>query len=61
MKDEVYFLPGDKCLMFLQSNTASVCVARHGQIKQNNKFVISLQHVKKEVSDALDFLHADKH
>ena len=25
------------------------------------KFAISLQHVKKEVSDAVDFLHADKH
>ena len=38
-----------------------VCVARHAQITKNNKFVISLQYVKKEVSDAVDFLHADKH
>ena len=34
---------------------------KHVQITQNNKFAISLQHVKKGVSDAVDFLHADKH
>ena len=38
-----------------------VCVARHAQITQNNKFAISLQYLKKEVSDEVDFLHADKH
>ena len=32
-----------------------VCVARHAQITQNNKFVISLQCLKKEVSDEVDF------
>ena len=37
-----------------------MCVTRHAQITWNNKFAISLQH-KKEVSDAVDFLHADKH
>ena len=37
-------------------------MARHAQITQNNnKSAISLQHVKKVVSDAVDFLHADKH
>ena len=36
-------------------------MARHAQIAQNNKFAISLQHGKKKVSDAVDFLHADKH
>ena len=36
-------------------------MARHAHITQNNKFAISLQHLKKEVSDAVDFLHADKH
>ena len=35
-------------------------MARHAHITQNNKFAISLQHLKKEVSDAVDFLHADK-
>ena len=34
---------------------------RHAQITKNNKFTISLQHVQKEVSDAVDFLYADKH
>ena len=38
-----------------------VCVARHAQTTQNNKFAISLQYLKKEVSDEVDFLHADKH
>ena len=36
-------------------------MVRHAHITQNNKFAISLQHLKKEVSDAVDFLHADKH
>ena len=36
-------------------------VARHGQITQNSKFAISLQYLKKEVRDEVDFLHADKH
>ena len=37
-----------------------VCVTRHAQITQNKKFAISLQYLKKELSDE-DFLHADKH
>ena len=36
-------------------------MARHAQITQNNKFAISSQHLKKEMSDEVDFLHADKH
>ena len=36
-------------------------VARHAQITQNNKFAISLQYIKKKVSDEVDCLHADKH
>ena len=35
-------------------------MARHAQISQN-KFAISLQYLKKELSDEVDFLHADKH
>ena len=38
-----------------------VCVARHAQITQNNKFAISLQYHKKNVSDEVDFLHAEKY
>ena len=30
-------------------------------ITQNNKFDISLQYLKKEVNDEVDFLHAGKH
>ena len=37
-----------------------MCAARHGQITQNNKFSISLQYLKKEVSDEVDILHADE-
>ena len=36
-------------------------MARHIQITQNNNFAISLEYLKKEVSDEVDFLHADKH
>ena len=32
----------------------------HVQITQNNKFAICFQYLKKEVSDEVDFLHADK-
>ena len=38
-----------------------VCVTKHAQNTQNNKFAISLQYLKKDVSDENDFLHADKH
>ena len=35
-------------------------MTRHAQITQSNKFSISLQHLRKKVSDEIDFLHADK-
>ena len=38
-----------------------MCVARHAQITQNRKFAISLQYLKREVNDEVDFLHAGKH
>ena len=38
-----------------------MCVARHAQITQNNKFAISLQYISKKVRDEFDFLHAVKH
>ena len=37
------------------------CVARHAQITQNNKFAISLQYFRKELSYKVDFLDADMH
>ena len=36
-------------------------MARHAPITQNNKFAISLQCLAKEVSDEVDFLHAEEH
>ena len=33
-------------------------MARHAHITKNNKFFISLQDFKKEVSDAVNILHA---
>ena len=36
-------------------------MARHAQITQNNKFAISLQYPKKELSYEDDSLHAVKH
>ena len=38
-----------------------VCVAKHAQFTQNNKFAISLQYLNKEVSDEVVLIHADKH
>ena len=36
-------------------------MAKHAQVTQNNKLAISLQYLKKEVSDEVDFLHAGKY
>ena len=38
-----------------------VCVARHVQSTEINKFTISLQNLKKDVRDEVVFLDADKH
>ena len=38
-----------------------MCVTRHPEITQNRKFAISLQYLKREVNDEVDFLHAGKH
>ena len=37
-----------------------VCVTRHAQSTQNNKFAISLQYLKENVKDEVDFLSKDK-
>ena len=37
-----------------------VCVVRHAQSIQNNKFTISLQYFKENVKDKVDFFPADK-
>ena len=56
-------MPAYKRQWFLQIETTilGVCVARHPQITQHNKFAISLQYLKKEMSDEVDFLHAGKY
>ena len=36
-------------------------MAKHSQSYQNSWFAMSLQYLKKEVRDEVDFLHADKH
>ena len=60
---------GMKLIFCLQINTKVVykmivslwlCVARHAQNTQK-KFAISLQYLKKELSDEVDFLHVHEH
>ena len=36
-------------------------ISKHSQSSQNSRFATSLQYLKKEVIDKVDFLHADKH
>ena len=36
-------------------------MARHAYVTQNNKIAFSLQYIKKEVSDEIDFSHVDEH
>ena len=75
VRDEVHFLHVDKHQSFLQAdfNTLSIKVSykvilllllgmiKHSQSTQSNKFAISLQYLKKEVSNGVHFLHAEKH
>ena len=35
-------------------------MVKHSQISQNSKFALSLQYLKKEVKDEVDFLQADQ-
>ena len=75
VRDEVDFLHADKHQSFLQVdfNTLGIKVSykgilslligmiKHSQSTQSNKFVISLQYLKKEVRDGVYFLKAEKH
>ena len=75
IRDEVEFLDVGKHQSFLRAdfNTFGVKVSyklilsllmyviKHSQSTQSNKFAISLQCLKKEVSNGVHFLHADKH
>ena len=59
--DEVSFLLAGKHKRFLQVDiiTLSYQIIITYQITQNNKFAISLQYLKKNVKDEVDFLLAD--
>ena len=62
MRDEVDFLPVNKHQSFLQIDTINLGVWLGMPNAQNNKFYISLQYLKKEISDKVFFfLHANKH
>ena len=56
-KDEVDFFPVHKQGFFKLIPSFEMCVSRHIQITQTNKFAISLQYVKKEVSDEVNFVN----
>ena len=58
-----------KLILCLQVNTKVfykmivsllVCLAKHAQSTQNNKLAISLQYLKENMKDEVDFLSADK-
>ena len=46
--------------VFYKVTVWCLLIARYPQSTQNNKFVISLQYLKKEGRNEVDFLHADK-
>ena len=59
---------GVKLIFYLQINikvvyklivSLSECIARHAQSSQNNKFAISLQYLRENVKDEVDFLPAE--
>ena len=53
---EFDFLPADKHESVLPVDSFfCLCVARHAQSIKNNRFAISLQNLKKNVKDEVDF------
>ena len=58
---EVDFLNTDKHKSFYKIIVSLwVCVARHAQSTENDKFVMFLQYLKGNVKDKVDFLPLDK-
>ena len=56
MRDEVDFLPTYKHESILQIDSITLGdVASHAQSTQNNKCAISLQYLKKNVKDEINF------
>ena len=61
MGDEVEFLPADKHKSFLQDGSITLgVISQTGTKYQNNQFKISLQYLKENMKDEVDFLPADK-
>ena len=55
-------MPADKCQIFPQIDTITLGVwPGMPKLPPKNKFAVSLQYLIKEVSDEIDFLHANKH
>ena len=53
---KLIFLYADKHQSFLQIDTVILMgMVKHSQISQNNKFAVSLQCLRKEVRDEVDF------
>ena len=63
VKQEIFFYSVSTTLKFPTSWYLSFLagLARHAQSTQDNRFVISLQYLQKEVGDEVHFLHVDKH
>ena len=61
MGDEVEFLPADRLKSFLQDRSITLGVINQQiQSTKYNKFTISLQYLKENMKDEVDFLPADK-
>ena len=59
---EADFLYADKHENFPRIDTmVLIGMVKHSQSSQNSKFAISLQYLKRDVRDGVDFLHADKY
>ena len=59
---KLIFLHADKHESLLQIDSMILMrMVKHSQSSQNSEFSMSLQYLKKEVKDEVNFLHADKH
>ena len=59
---KLIFLHADKYESLLKIDAMILMgMVKHSQRSQNSKFEISLQYIKKEVRDEVDFLHADEY
>ena len=62
MSGEVNFLHASKRESLPQIDTMIMMgMIKHSKSSQNSKFAISLQYLRKDVSDEVEYLHADKH